>query len=146
MPKRWLRYTSRCTNGSDAARRPPKSIDIPANAVLSENKASARARILDPSVLWPFTSVLSGIDTMTLYFRTTDCDGEAGTVDPGRNKPIDGSPPPGPFRLLIGASGSYQRKSFAGRPDEIFGGFPATEFSETRACQCQESYKVSTAC
>jgi hypothetical protein len=44
-------------NGREADRLRLNISDIPANAVLSENKASARTRIFEVSALLPFTAV-----------------------------------------------------------------------------------------
>lgn len=68
MPRRWLRYSSKCMNGSEADRLALKISDTAANAMLSENKASARIRILKVFVLSPSTVDLSGIDTVTPTF------------------------------------------------------------------------------
>src|SRR5947209_12061117 len=70
MPRRWLRYTSKCMNGREADRLALNISDVPANAVLSENRASARTRILEVSALWPFTAIPSGVDTTTTYTCT----------------------------------------------------------------------------
>ena len=59
-------------NGSEADRLALNISDIPANAVLSENNASARTHILKVSVVWPSTAVLAGIDTDTSYIRTKE--------------------------------------------------------------------------
>jgi hypothetical protein len=55
-------------NGSEADKLALNIRDTAAKVVLSENKASAKTRILEVFVSFPATAALSGIDTTTPTF------------------------------------------------------------------------------